>query len=102
MRDMDENGVFSLRGGRAHTISVENRERTVVTGVMDVESFNEEEIILRTSEHGILVIKGEELHINRLSVDTGDVSIVGDVSNMDYIDRSAKALTNGGENLFPV
>ena len=78
-----------------HNLILENRKKLSVSGIEEVESFNEEEIILRTSEHGILVIKGEGLHINKLSVDSGDVSIVGDVSNMDYIDRSQKAKGQG-------
>ena len=74
-----------------HNLILENRKKLSVSGIEEVESFNEEEIILRTSEDGILVIKGEDLHINKLSVDTGDVSIAGEVSAMDYIDRSVKA-----------
>ena len=73
-----------------HNLILENRKKLSVSGIEEVESFNEEEIILRTSEDGVLVIKGEELHINKLSVDTGDVSIAGEVSAMDYIDRSVK------------
>ena len=74
-----------------HNLILENRKKLSVSGIEEVESFNEEEIILRTSEDGVLVIKGEDLHINKLSVDTGDVSIAGEVSAMDYIDRSTKA-----------
>ncbi len=78
------------RNETVHNLILENRKKLSVSGIEEVESFNEEEIILRTSDHGILVIKGEDLHINKLSVDSGDVSIVGDVSNMDYIDQSSK------------
>ena len=74
-----------------HNLILENRKKLSVSGIEEVESFNEEEIILRTSEEGVLVIKGEDLHINKLSVDSGDVSIAGEVSAMDYIDRSTKA-----------
>ena len=73
-----------------HNLILENRKKLSVSGIEEVESFNEEEIILRTSEEGVLVIKGEDLHINKLSVDSGDVSITGEVSAMDYIDRSPK------------
>ena len=74
-----------------HNLILENRKKLSVSGIEEVESFNEEEIILRTSEDGVLVIKGEDLHINKLSVDTGDVNITGEVSAMDYIDRSPKS-----------
>lgn len=78
-----------------HNIILENRRKLSVSGIEEVESFNEEEIVLRTSVHGILVIKGEELHINRLNVDSGDVNITGTVSSMDYIDESQKAKGTG-------
>ncbi len=74
-----------------HNLILENRAKLSVSGIEEVESFNEEEIILRTLEHGILVIKGEGLHINKLSVDAGDVNITGDFSNLDYIDQSLKS-----------
>ena len=74
-----------------HNLILENRKKLSVSGIEEVESFNEEEIILRTSEQEVLVIKGEDLHINKLSVDTGDVNITGEVSAMDYIDRSSKS-----------
>lgn len=74
-----------------HNLILENRKKLSVSGIEEVESFNEEEIILRTSEQEVLVIKGEDLHINKLSVDTGDVNITGEVSAMDYIDRLAKS-----------
>lgn len=84
MRDMDENGVFSLRGGRAHTISVENRERTVVTGVMDVESFNEEEIICVT-EGGTLAFVGQGLHISKLDLSEGQLVVEGFLLGANYL-----------------
>ncbi len=78
-----------------HNIILENRKKLSVSGIEEVESFNEEEIVLRTSMHGILVVKGEELHINRLNVDSGDVNITGTVSSMDYIDESQKTKGTG-------
>lgn len=73
-----------------HNLILENRRKLSVSGIDEVESFNEEEIILRTRNNGILVIKGMELHINKLNVDSGDVNILGEVTSMDYVDESAK------------
>ncbi len=78
------------RSEAVHNLILENRRKLSVSGVEDVESFNEEEIILRTHDHGILMIKGEELHINKLCTDTGDVNIAGEITDMNYIDRSQK------------
>ena len=78
-----------------HNLILENRKKLSVSGIEEVESFNEEEIILRTCEDGVLVIKGVDLHINKLSVDTGDGNSAGEVSAMDYIDRSPKSKGSG-------
>ncbi len=74
-----------------HNIILENRRKLSVSGIEEVESFNEEEIILRVLSGGALVVKGYELHINKLNVDTGDVSITGEVTAMDYVEQSGKA-----------
>lgn len=83
--------VKQPRNDAVHNLILENRKKLSVSGIEEVESFNEEEIILRTTHHGVLVIKGRGLHINRLNVDTGDVNIVGEVTAMDYIDESLKS-----------
>jgi len=83
--------VKQVRNDTVHNLILENRKKLSVSGIEEVESFNEEEIILRTVHHGVMVIKGTELHINKLNVDSGDVSIIGEVASMDYIDESIKA-----------
>ncbi len=86
----EKKNVNKVKQEPVHNMILENRKKLSVSGIEEVESFNEEEIILRTSRHGVLVIKGERLHINKLNVDTGDVNIVGTVTAMDYIDDSLK------------
>lgn len=83
--------VKQMRTDSVHNLILENRKKLSVSGIEEVESFNEEEIILRTAQHGVMVIKGLELHINKLNVDSGDVSITGEVVAMDYVDESTKA-----------
>lgn len=55
-------------------ILMENRERMSISGVLDVESFDEESVVVET-EMGTLVIKGEDLHINKLSIDLSLIHI---------------------------
>lgn len=55
---------------RAHMVSLENRERASFTGVTDVESFNEDEVVMLTDQ-GVLLLSGEELHISRLNLEDG-------------------------------
>lgn len=74
-----------------HNVILENRKKLSVSGVDDVESFNDEEIVLHTEEQGVLVLKGSDLHINKLNVDSGDVSITGEINSMEYVAASLKS-----------
>ncbi len=82
--------VKSTRGEQSHNIIVENRKRISISGVEDIESFNEEEIVLHTSM-GVLIVSGENLHINKLSVDSGDTEITGEVSDLKYPENYGKS-----------
>ena len=70
---------------RAHTIHIDNREAISVTGVKDVDSFNEQAIRLLT-EAGELRIEGVDLHITKLSLDEGLVMLEGDIYGLEYSD----------------
>ena len=69
-----------------HTVTMDNRERVLVTGVSDVGSFNEQEAIL-TTESGELVIAGEDLHMPKLNLDEGQLVIEGHIFALEYIDH---------------
>lgn len=68
-----------------HKITLEGRERLVISGVEDVERFDETEIIMNTSE-GELVVTGENLHIDKLSLDGGELHVDGRVDALSYED----------------
>lgn len=68
---------------------LENRNKLSISGTKDVLSFDDEVIIMET-ELGLLTIKGENLKINKLSIDTGDVIIEGEVNNIGYNDHSKR------------
>lgn len=70
---------------RNQALTLENRERLSVSGVTDVESFNEENIIAVT-ELGILIIRGTELHINKLNLDSNELVVEGDIFSLEYND----------------
>ncbi|MDR3310629.1 MAG: sporulation protein YabP [Oscillospiraceae bacterium] len=70
----------------AHNLTIEGRRRAAVSGVTDVESFDENEIVMTTTM-GTLVLRGEELRIGRLSLDTGDVVVEGSVGKVEYEDN---------------
>lgn len=58
------------RTPKPHKLVVNNRKTSMVTGVLDVLSFDLNEILLET-EQGMLMVKGTDLHVNRLSVEKG-------------------------------
>jgi len=68
---------------RPHHVIMEDRSKLSVTGVEDVISFDETEIITRTAQ-GNLIIRGSGLHIGKLTLDSGDVSIDGMVRELCY------------------
>ena len=67
----------------AHHIILEERERLSVSGVEEVESFDENTIVMSTTR-GTLVIRGENLHIEKLSLDGGDLKVEGDIDALTY------------------
>lgn len=69
----------------AHRLELVGRERLTVSGVEDVERFDETGIIMSTSA-GTLVITGEDLHIGKLSLDGGELHVDGRVDSVSYED----------------
>ena len=72
--------------GTPHSLVVEDRKRLSVSGVTDVESFDEETVALAT-ELGELLIHGYDLHINRIDVESGDLSLEGEIVSLTYTDN---------------
>ncbi len=73
---------------RNQNIIIEDRELMSVTGVEQVESFNESTIILTTIKGG-MTIKGEELNISKLNLEEGSVKIDGKINGVAYTAREA-------------
>lgn len=68
---------------RPHNLILDDRKKLNLTGVIDVESFDDTRVILRTV-CGDLIIKGSDLQIDRLSLDSGEVGISGLVVGFSY------------------
>ena len=73
-------------GTSVQNLILENREKLSISGVIDVLSFDDQIVILET-QLGMLTIKGEDLRINKLSIDTQDVIIEGSINNLSYSDK---------------
>jgi sporulation protein YabP len=70
-----------------HKISITNRRSCLMSGIHDVLSFDIHEVLLET-EQGMLVMKGENLHVSRLSLEKGEVDIDGKIDSLTYSDVS--------------
>ena len=68
---------------------LENREKLTISGVIDVLSFDDQIVIVET-ELGMLTVKGEDLRINKLSIDTQDIIIEGNISSLSYSEKEEK------------
>lgn len=67
----------------SHRLELDGRERLTITGVTDVERFDETCIVMQTTE-GLLTVTGDGLHIDKLLPDTGELRVEGQVEQMTY------------------
>ena len=93
---MKEKRSDNLIQDNKSSLNLENRKKLTLSGVVEVMNFDEEKIDL-TTKLGNLTIKGEELKMNKLDVQNGDVIIVGNISSMVY---NGKEIKKSGESLL--
>ena len=84
------NNINSSNAGVLQNLILENREKLNVTGVNDVLSFDDQVVIIET-ELGLLTVKGENLKINKLNIDTAEVIVEGKVDNLSYSEHQTKS-----------
>ena len=95
---VDERKTIST--GVIQNIILENRGKLSISGVLDVLSFDDQVVILET-ELGLLTVKGENIRINKLSIDTSEVIVEGNIFSLAYSDKeSEKAKTNFMSKIF--
>ena len=70
----------------AHRLELDGRESLTVSGVEDVERFDETGIVMSTAA-GTLVVTGEDLHIGKLSLDGGELHVDGKIDSLAYEDQ---------------
>ena len=81
---MDEMN-YNSKQMRTHKIMLTNRRTCTISGVVDVLSFDMNEVLLETDQ-GMLMIKGKDLHVSRLSLDKGEVDVDGSIDSLTYSD----------------
>ena len=80
---------YELSLGAPHHVTMEERSSLTVSGVSDVERFDENEIVMSTSK-GTLVVTGENLHIEKLSLDGGEMQVDGRIDAVTYEDTEVR------------
>ena len=75
--------------GVIQNLVLENREKLSISGVNDLLSFDDQVVMVET-ELGLLTVKGEELRINKLSIDTSEVTVEGNISYLSYSNNSTE------------
>ena len=73
---------------------LENREKLSISGVLDVLSFDDQVVIVET-ELGLLTVKGDNLKINKLSIDTSEVVVEGEIYNLAYSENDLNTKSTG-------
>ncbi len=74
-----------MEENREHKVVIENRERLIISAVNDVESFDDEKVIVLTGM-GTMTVRGAGFRINRLNVDEGQLIIEGEIDGIEYSD----------------
>ncbi len=75
---------------KVQNLLIENREKLSVSGVIDVESFNDEYVVVDT-ELGMLIVRGDDLHISKLNLDNAELDIEGEIISCEYSDKQTKS-----------
>ena len=83
MIDERKNINVNLNTNIVQNLVLENRGKLSVSGVNDVLSFDDQVVMVDT-ELGLLTVKGENIRINKLSLDTAEVIIEGEISSLSY------------------
>ena len=82
---------------RPHRLTIENRASGTMTGIREVVSFDENQVVLDT-DMGLLTLKGKELHMSRLTLEKGEVDLNGNIESLTY--SSNEALRRSGESML--
>lgn len=88
---MDNGGNTQIK----HTVLIENRNRIKINCVEDVESFNEEKVVVYTSM-GVMIVTGFDFKVSRLSVDDGQLVIDGEVDKVEYMEEAKNERCESG------
>ena len=75
---------------KVHKVMLSNRRSGILNGIIDVLSFDVGEILLET-EQGMLMIKGKDMHVNKLTLEQGEIEIEGKIDSFVYSDAGTSS-----------
>lgn len=84
----------TLKPKMPHNVIMEDRKHLTVSGVEDIDSFDEQTVVIFT-DMGELTVKGDDLHINRLSLEVGELLIEGNIYALVYSEKEEKQSSSG-------
>ena len=103
---MDESKFVSRQGLQGHQghqghhkVVIDDRGRIDISGVLNVDSFDDQEIVLET-EQGLLAMRGEEMHIKHLNLEQGQLLIEGFLLEMAYSEKKGFLRKDRGKTFF--
>ena len=89
---IEERKNVNINTNIIQNLVLENRKKLSVSGVNDVLSFDDQVVMVDT-ELGLLTVKGENIRINKLSLDTAEVIIDGEISSLSYSQNKQEKTT---------
>ncbi len=92
--NLDERKNLNVSNNVIQNLVLENRGKLSISGVLDVLSFDDQIVIVET-ELGLLTIKGENLRINKLSIDSSEVVVEGEINNLAYSESEIDKKSSG-------
>ena len=87
------------RSRKTHNVVLYNRKQMTVSGVIRVDNFNDSVIVVIT-EIGQMTVEGLNLHISKLSLETGDMNIDGDITGLFYSENISGSANGGKSSKF--
>jgi sporulation protein YabP len=79
---------------RPHVINLNNREVAGFTGVQDLESFSDTQVVM-VADPGVIILHGRDLHIAKLDLDEGQLVVEGYICAVEYDDGEARGKSGG-------
>lgn len=79
---------------KIQNLILENREKLSISGVIDVDSFNDECVVVDT-ELGVLIVRGEDLRISKLNLDSSELNIEGEIISCEYTETDSSRKGGG-------